>query len=364
MRAIETCRTATLGGHIEQCDHCQYTRNAYNSCRNRHCPKCQSRARAQWLESRQAELLPVEYFHVVFTLPEQIAELAFYNQDVLYGILFRAASETLLTLGADPKHLGAQLGFFAILHTWGQNLLFHPHLHIVVPGGGLDHERFVPCRQRRFFLPVGPACSAASFSKSSKTPSIKSVYCFPALSNICKRPVSSMTICTPWKSAIGSCMPNHLSAARGRCSAISAATPIASPSRINACSRSKTGKCRSSGKIIANPANNNNRKPSPSPPKSSSAAFYSTPWPPGFQRIRYFGFLANRFRQEKLALCRQLLPGIGSDLLPPAAACQQLLATLSQPFLPCCPKCQLGHMLRILVLPAYCWPSVPPPDSS
>ena len=166
LRAIETCRTATLGGHIEQCGHCQYTRNAYNSCRNRHCPKCQSLARAQWLESRQAELLPVEYFHVVFTLPERIAELAFYNQEVLYGILgtsrkrcallFRAASETLLTLGADPHHLGAQLGFFAILHTWGQNLLFHPHLHIVVPGGGLspDSERFVPCRRRRFFLPV------------------------------------------------------------------------------------------------------------------------------------------------------------------------------------------------------------------
>ena len=125
LRAIEVCRTATLGGHIEQCDHCPYTRNAYNSCRNRHCPKCQSLARAQWLESRQAELLPAEYFHVVFTLPEQIAELAFYNQEVMYGILFRAASETLLTLGADPKRLGAQLGFFAILHTWGQNLLFH-----------------------------------------------------------------------------------------------------------------------------------------------------------------------------------------------------------------------------------------------
>jgi len=113
-------------------------------------------ARAQWLESRQAELLPVEYFHLVFTLPEPIAQLAFYNQHVLYAMLFRAASETLLTLGADPKHLGAQLGFFAILHTWGQNLLFHPHLHAVVPAGGLspDQERFVLCRQRRFFLPV------------------------------------------------------------------------------------------------------------------------------------------------------------------------------------------------------------------
>jgi hypothetical protein len=127
MRAIEVCRTAALGGHLEECGHCAYARNAYNSCRNRHCPKCQSLARAKWLESRKAELLPVEYFHVVFTLPEQMAEIAFYNKEVVYGILFRAAAQTLLTIAADPKHLGADIGFFGVLHTWGQNLLQNPH---------------------------------------------------------------------------------------------------------------------------------------------------------------------------------------------------------------------------------------------
>jgi len=126
MRAIEVCRTAALGGHLEECHHCGFTRNAYNSCRNRHCPKCQNTERAKWLESRKAELLPVEYFHVVFTLPEQIAQIAFYNKETVYNILFRATANTLLTIAGDSKHLGAGIGFFAILHTWGQNLLHHP----------------------------------------------------------------------------------------------------------------------------------------------------------------------------------------------------------------------------------------------
>jgi hypothetical protein len=127
MSAIELCRTAALGGHLEQCDSCGHQRPAYNSCRNRHCPKCQSLARARWLEDRQAELLPVEYFHVVFTVPEMIAAIAYQNKEVVYGILFRATAETLRTIAADPKHLGAEIGFLAVLHTWGQNLLLNPH---------------------------------------------------------------------------------------------------------------------------------------------------------------------------------------------------------------------------------------------
>jgi len=155
MSAIELCRTAALGGHLEECDCCGHQRPAYHSCRNRHCPKCQSLARAQWLEDRQAELLPVEYFHVVFTVPEEIAALAYQNKEVVYGILFRATAETLRTLAADPQHLGAEIGFFAVLHSWGQNLLHHPHLHCVVPGGGLapDGKRWIACRPG-FFLPV------------------------------------------------------------------------------------------------------------------------------------------------------------------------------------------------------------------
>src|SRR5437016_12177094 len=155
MKAIESCRTAALGGHVEVCDRCGHQRVWYNSCSDRHCPKCQTLARAQWIEDWQSELLQSEYFHVVFTVPEEIADIALQNKRTVYGILFRATADTLLTIAADPKHLGAQIGFFAVLHTWGQNLLHHPHLHCFVPGGGLsaDGHRWIACKPG-FFLPV------------------------------------------------------------------------------------------------------------------------------------------------------------------------------------------------------------------
>jgi putative transposase/transposase-like zinc-binding protein len=155
LRAIEQCRTAALGGHLYECDNCAHQVPVYNSCRNRHCPKCQSLAKARWLEARQAELLPLTYYHVVFTLPDSVALLALQNARTIYNLLFRAVSETLLRIAADPKHLGARLGFFAVLHTWGQTLMLHPHLHCVVTGGGLslDRTRWISCRPR-FFLPV------------------------------------------------------------------------------------------------------------------------------------------------------------------------------------------------------------------
>jgi hypothetical protein len=155
MSAIEACRTAALGGHVARCEDCAHTRIAYNSCRNRHCPKCQGAAAKDWLTARQAELLPVPYYHVVFTLPAPIADIAYQNKAVVYGILFKAAAETLITIAADPKHLGARVGLTAVLHSWGSALTHHPHLHMIVPGGGisLDGERWVSCRPG-FFLPV------------------------------------------------------------------------------------------------------------------------------------------------------------------------------------------------------------------
>lgn len=155
MSAIEQCRTAALGGHLARCESCQHTEIAYNSCRNRHCPKCQGGAAKRWLLDRQRDLLPVEYYHVVFTLPAPIGEVAFQNKTVVYNILFKAASETLLTLAADTKHLGARIGLTAVLHTWGSALTHHPHVHCIVPGGGLspDGQRWLACR-RGFFLPV------------------------------------------------------------------------------------------------------------------------------------------------------------------------------------------------------------------
>src|SRR5271167_1503804 len=155
MGAITACRTAVLGGHVEQCDDCGATRIAYNSCRNRHCPKCQGLARAEWLAERQTELLPTQYFHVVFTVPPAVGEIAFQNKAIVYGILFKAAAETLRTIAADPKHLGAEIGLVAVLHTWGQNLHHHPHVHCIVPGGGPSADRtcWIGCRPG-FFLPV------------------------------------------------------------------------------------------------------------------------------------------------------------------------------------------------------------------
>src|SRR5215212_3710504 len=155
MSAIERCRTAALGGHSEACEDCGQVRIAYNSCRNRHCPRCQGAAARDWLADREAELLPVPYFHVVFTLPAAIADLAYPNKAVIYDLLFKAAAETLLTLAADPKHLGARIGFTAVLHTWGSALTHHPHVHVIVPGGGLalDGSRWTAC-QPGFFLPV------------------------------------------------------------------------------------------------------------------------------------------------------------------------------------------------------------------
>ena len=155
MSAIETCRTAALGGHVAACEKCGHRHIAYNSCRNRHCPKCQGAAAKDWLAARQTELLPVEYYHVVFTLPAPIADIAYHNKAVVYTILFKAAAETLIAIAADPKHLGARIGLTAALHTWGSALTHHPHVHCIVPGGGLsfDGERWVSCRPG-FFLPV------------------------------------------------------------------------------------------------------------------------------------------------------------------------------------------------------------------
>src|ERR1035437_7086485 len=155
MAAIEACRTAALGGHVEQCGECGFVRYAYSSCRDRHCPKCQGLARAEWLEARQAELLPVPYFHVVFTVPEHVANIAFHNKEVVYTILFRTSAEALRNVAADTRHLGAEIGAIAVLHTWGQALHHHPHVHCIVPGGGIspDHTRWLSCPPG-FFLPV------------------------------------------------------------------------------------------------------------------------------------------------------------------------------------------------------------------
>src|SRR5713101_8456661 len=155
MSAIESCRTAALGGHVARCEKCAHTQISYNSCRNRHCPKCQGTAAKEWLAERAAELLPVPYYHVVLTLPAAIADIAYQNKAVIYNLLFKASAETLITIAADPKHLGARVGVLSVLHTWGSALTHHPHVHMIVPGGGIsrDGNKWVACRPG-FFLPV------------------------------------------------------------------------------------------------------------------------------------------------------------------------------------------------------------------
>jgi hypothetical protein len=155
MSAIESCRTAALGGHVARCEECSHTVISYNSCRNRHCPKCQGLAAKEWLADREAELLPAPYYHLVFTLPAEIADIAYQNKAVIYDVLFKAAAETLITIAADPKHLGARIGLTAVLHTWGSALTHHPHVHIIVPGGGVsvDQQHWISCRPG-FFLPL------------------------------------------------------------------------------------------------------------------------------------------------------------------------------------------------------------------
>ncbi len=155
MSAISRCRTAALGGHVARCQDCEHIHIAYNSCRNRHCPKCQGAAARDWLADREAELLPVGYFHLVFTLPGAIADIAYQNKRLIYGLLFKASAEAMLTIAADPKHLGAKIAITSVLHTWGSAMTHHPHIHMIVPGGGIssDGQRWISCRAK-FFLPV------------------------------------------------------------------------------------------------------------------------------------------------------------------------------------------------------------------
>src|SRR3979490_833522 len=155
MSAIESCRRAALGGHVARCEKCTHTVIAYNSCRNRHCPKCQGAAATEWLAAREGDLLPVAYFHVVFTLPAALAAIAYQNKAAIYDILFTASAETMIAIAADPKHLGARIAITAVLHTWGSAMTHHPHVHMIVPGGGLsaDGERWIAARSN-FFLPV------------------------------------------------------------------------------------------------------------------------------------------------------------------------------------------------------------------
>jgi hypothetical protein len=366
MRAIEVCRTAALGGHVEECGYCAYTRIAYNSCRNRHCPKCQNTERAKWLEARKAELLPVEYFHVVFTLPEQIADIAFYNKETVYGILFRAASETLLTIARDPKHLGAEIGFFAILHTWGQNLLHHPHLHCVVPGGGLstDHEHWIPCLPG-FFLPVKVLSRLFRrlFLEHLEDAFYRNQFRFPGS----VEPLQDAF-------AFDAMLRSH----EDREWVVYAKPPFGGPQRVLEYLGRYTHRVAISNHRLLSIRDNRvsfqwkdyrseHREKSKTmtiEAEEFQRRFLMHTLPAGFQRIRHYGFLANCHRTEKLEFCRTLLMAGAAVLLPPSAECRQLMEILTEPEARHrCPQCVAGSMIRIAVLAPVRWPASPPDTS-
>jgi hypothetical protein len=356
MRAIEVCRTATLGGHIEKCSHCDYTRQAYNSCRNRHCPKCQTMARVKWLESRKEELLPVQYFHVVFTLPEKIAEIAFYNKEAVYGILFRAASETLLTIAADPKHLGAHIGFFGVLHTWGQNLLHHPHVHFVVPGGGisLDGESWKSCLPG-FFLPVKVLSRLFRrlFLEQLEKAFERNKLCFPG-------PMEALKTAAAFAALLAS--------EETREWVVYAKPPFGGPQQALEYLGRYTHRVAISNQRLQSMENGNvtfqwkdyRNKDKQKSKTEFIRRFLIHTLPQGFPRIRHFGLLANRHRKAKLALCRQLLSNPILELLPDTTGAHH---TQIEKVIPPCPKCGTGMMIRIGFLAPYRWPEQPPNSS-
>ena len=351
MRAIEACRTPLLGGVVEWCDQCQYTHTRYRSCRNRHCPKCQGEARAKWLEQRSAELLPTDYFHVVFTLPAPIAAIALHNQDIVYNILFRTVAETLLTIAADPRRLGVETGFFTVLHTWGQNLHFHPHLHCVVPGGGLspDQDRWI-AGDRKFLLPV--KVLSARFRRLflealAKAYAAGELHFFGDLTPLCA-PTAFARYLAPlqdkkWvvyaKAPFGG--PQHVLEYLGRYThrvAISNRRLLAL----------QDGQVSFEWKDYRNAGKSNVMT---LPAEEFIRRFLQHVVPTGLQRIRYYGFLANCHRKAKLTLCRQLLATTCSLLLPQPADCRDLLAALLRTNSQLCPQCGKGILIRLQFFP-------------
>jgi hypothetical protein len=344
MRAIERCRTAALGGHLEQCDTCGHQRLAYNSCRNRHCPKCQSLAKARWLEARLADLLPVEYFHVVFTLPEQLASVALQNKRVVYNLLFSAAAETLRTVAVDPRHLGAEIGFLAVLHTWSQTLRHHPHLHCVVPGGGLsvDGKSWRSCR-RGFFLPVNVLARLFRrlFLQALARAYDKGELSFHGASAYLAKPLAfnrlgdSLRAREWWvyaKPPFGG--PEQVLAYLGRYTHRVAI----SNHRLVSC---KDGKVTFSWKDYTR---GNQQRVMTLKADEFIRRFLLHVLPRGFQRIRQFGLLANRRRRDQLARCRQLLCTAAQVTEPLPADYQALYETVTGDSLERCPACRTGNM--------------------
>jgi hypothetical protein len=346
MSAIEQCRSAALGGHVLRCNGCGHVEIAYNSCRNRHCPKCQAKAAERWLEARQADLLPVEYYHVVFTLPAPISEIAYYNKAVIYRLLFEVAADTLQTIAADPKHLGAQIGATLVLHTWGSALTHHPHVHGIVPGGGLslDGNRWVACRpgfflsvrvlsrlfRRRFLEALAQAHQAGQLKFFGDHVSLADAAAF-----------------VKWLAPLRMCEW-----------VVYAKRPFAGPAAVLAYLSRYTHRVAISNRRLVSLdergvtfrwkdyriSGRTRHKTMTLNPGEFMRRFLLHVLPSGFHRIRHYGLLANRERRENLARARELLgverPGVDASLLEIGASDSSVQPTF---VCPCC-----GSPMRII----------------
>ena len=364
---IRDCRTAALGGHVEHYD-CGHRVIAYNSCSNRSCPKCQGTARAKWLAEREAELLPVEqYFHVVFTLPQQIAAMALQNAKTIYGILFRAVAETMLTIAADPQHLGAMIGFLAVLHTWGQNLHAHPHVHCVVPGGGIssDNSRWIACR-KSFFLPVEVlSCFFRKrFLLRLRKAFRKGKLHFHGELESLAQPTAFQALCqkagdVDW--------------------VVYAKAPFGGPEQVLKYLARYTHRVAISNRRLLSLADGqvtfewkdyahgNQTKTMTLEAVEFIRRFLLHVFPSGFVHIRHFGFLANRRRKAKLALCRSLLPAPQIVVETSGDSPGDRNSTTPEPAARLCPVCKVGRLMFVQTLSAQmltCLPSPPIADTS
>jgi hypothetical protein len=350
MAAVEACRTAALGGHTEHCVDCGFVRQAYNSCRNRHCPKCQGLARAEGLAERQAELLPVPYFHVVFTLPAPVAEIAFQNKAAVYAILFKAASDALRVAAADPRHLGAAIGVLAVLHTWGQTLTHHPHIHCIVPGGGLslDGQRWIACKPG-FFLPVRVlSCLFRRLFLEGLQNAFEAgqLRFFSDLAGLAAPAVFSAHLAElkqiEWivfaKSPFGG--PEQVLAYLGRYThrVAIANSRLVSLDQAKVSFRWKDYRHHDKSKLMTLGADEFIRR------------FLLHVLPDGFHRIRHYGLLANGHRAAKLACCRLLLAAPTPPTPEPTTDYRQRYHCLTSHSLDICPGCG-GAMASLGPLP-------------
>jgi hypothetical protein len=352
MSAIEHCRTAIMGGHVEACTDCGHMRVAYNSCRNRHCPRCQGAAARAWLEAREADLLPVGYFHVVFTLPTEVADIAFHNKTALYGLLFQVASETMMTIAADPKHLRARIGITAVLHTWGSAMTHHPHIHMIVPGGGIarDGTRWISSRPA-FLLPVrvlGKLFRRLFLTRLMALHTAGRLAFYSSMAHLADRRA----------------FLRHLSPVRKKRWVVYAKPPFAGPEAVLAYLSRYTHRIAISNSRLLRFDHagvtfryKDYRRDGADRQQTMTLAadefirrFLLHVLPKGFHRIRHYGLLASSARKAGLVRARQLL-----DVAPPPADTPEDPPDV-RPSCPCCG----GHMVVIETFERWRQPRAPP----